>query len=114
MTKHEEMDRRTKHLSEATNIILSFGCFSLFVACRLLTDNIHFSFFSPNYNSIQTNLNIRVNRAETVVKRVGAENRDEVLATTILAYALSTLMTGAVFLSLGLFKVNPPSLHQAP
>ncbi|KAG0028554.1 hypothetical protein BGZ82_008363 [Podila clonocystis] len=44
--------------------------------------------------------------AETVVRRVGAENRDEVLATTILAYALSTLMTGAVFLSLGLFKLG--------
>ncbi|KAG0090890.1 hypothetical protein BGZ93_009084 [Podila epicladia] len=44
--------------------------------------------------------------AETVVKRVGAENRDEVLATTILAYALSTLMTGAVFLSLGKFKLG--------
>ncbi|KAF9217972.1 hypothetical protein BGZ59_005743 [Podila verticillata] len=44
--------------------------------------------------------------AETVVKRVGAENRDEVLATTILAYALSTLMTGTVFLSLGLFKLG--------
>ena len=46
-------------------------------------------------------------RAETVVGRVGAENRDEVLATTILAYALSTIMTGAVFMALGYFKVNP-------
>ncbi|KAF9909868.1 hypothetical protein EC991_007858 [Linnemannia zychae] len=44
--------------------------------------------------------------AETVVARVGAENRDEVLATTILAYALSTLMTGAVFMSLGYFKLG--------
>lgn len=46
------------------------------------------------------------NRAETVVARVGAENRDQVLATTILAYALSTIMTGAVFLALGYFKVQ--------
>ncbi|KAF9371315.1 hypothetical protein CPB97_002050 [Podila verticillata] len=44
--------------------------------------------------------------AETVVARVGAENRDQVLATTILAYALSTLMTGAVFLALGYFKLG--------
>ncbi|KAF9093122.1 hypothetical protein BGX23_003635 [Mortierella sp. AD031] len=44
--------------------------------------------------------------AETVVGRVGAENRDEVLATTILAYALSTLMTGAVFMALGYFKLG--------
>ncbi|KAF9952673.1 hypothetical protein BGZ72_006009 [Mortierella alpina] len=44
--------------------------------------------------------------AETVVARVGAENRDAVLATTILAYALSTLMTGAVFLALGYFKLG--------
>lgn len=49
-----------------------------------------------------------------MVKRVGAENRDEVLATTILAYALSTLMTGAVFLSLGLFKVIPTSIFFLP
>ncbi|KAF9544650.1 hypothetical protein BGW38_009720, partial [Lunasporangiospora selenospora] len=42
--------------------------------------------------------------AETVVARVGADNKAEVLATTILAYALSTLMTGAVFLALGYFK----------
>ncbi|KAF9316809.1 hypothetical protein BG003_001538 [Podila horticola] len=44
--------------------------------------------------------------AETVVARVGAENRDQVLATTILAYALSTIMTGAVFLALGYFKLG--------
>ncbi|KAI1309710.1 hypothetical protein EDD11_004052 [Mortierella claussenii] len=44
--------------------------------------------------------------AETVVGRVGAENRDAVLATTILAYALSTVMTGAVFLALGYFKLG--------
>ncbi|KAG0294604.1 hypothetical protein BGZ98_001713, partial [Dissophora globulifera] len=44
--------------------------------------------------------------AETVVARVGAENRDAVLATTILAYALSTMMTGAVFLALGYFKLG--------
>ena len=44
-------------------------------------------------------------RAETVVARVGADNRDAVLATTILAYALSTIMTGLVFLALGYFKV---------
>ncbi|KAG0209674.1 hypothetical protein BGX28_010053 [Mortierella sp. GBA30] len=44
--------------------------------------------------------------AETVVARVGAENKDAVLATTILAYALSTIMTGAVFLALGYFKLG--------
>ncbi|KAF9914996.1 hypothetical protein BX616_007131 [Lobosporangium transversale] len=44
--------------------------------------------------------------AETVVARVGVENRDAVLATTILAYALSTIMTGAVFLALGYFKLG--------
>ncbi|KAF9188183.1 hypothetical protein BGZ50_001481 [Haplosporangium sp. Z 11] len=44
--------------------------------------------------------------AETVVARVGAENRDHVLATTILAYALSTIMTGLVFLALGYFKLG--------
>jgi hypothetical protein len=45
------------------------------------------------------------NRAETVVNRVGAENREAVLATTILAYALSTIMTGLTFMALGYFKV---------
>ncbi|KAG0328260.1 hypothetical protein BGZ99_005778 [Dissophora globulifera] len=44
--------------------------------------------------------------AETVVNKVGAENRDEVLATTILAFALSAVMTGAVFMSLGFFKLG--------
>ncbi|KAF9171414.1 hypothetical protein BGX21_007522 [Mortierella sp. AD011] len=44
--------------------------------------------------------------AETVVARVGAENRDAVLATTILAYAISTLMTGLVFMALGYFKLG--------
>ncbi|KAI8606230.1 sulfate transporter family-domain-containing protein [Dissophora ornata] len=44
--------------------------------------------------------------AETVVARVGADNRDAVLATTILAYALSTIMTGLVFLALGYFKLG--------
>ncbi|KAF8944186.1 hypothetical protein BGZ47_004547 [Haplosporangium gracile] len=44
--------------------------------------------------------------AETVVARVGAENRDAVLATTILAYALSSVMTGAVFMALGYFKLG--------
>lgn len=58
--------------------------------------------------SYTTNPNLSIQcRAETVVGRVGAENRDEVLATTILAYALSTIMTGAVFMALGYFKVNP-------
>ncbi|KAF9361482.1 hypothetical protein BGX26_002832 [Mortierella sp. AD094] len=44
--------------------------------------------------------------AETVVARVGAENRDAVLATTIIAYAISTLMTGLVFMALGYFKLG--------
>ncbi|KAF9156099.1 hypothetical protein BG015_007276 [Linnemannia schmuckeri] len=44
--------------------------------------------------------------AETVVARVGAENRDAVLATTILAYALSSVMTGAVFMALGYFELG--------
>ncbi|KAG0370978.1 sulfate transporter family-domain-containing protein [Gamsiella multidivaricata] len=44
--------------------------------------------------------------AETVVARIGADSRDAVLATTILAYALSTVMTGAVFLILGYFKLG--------
>ncbi|KAF9198266.1 hypothetical protein BGZ49_000950 [Haplosporangium sp. Z 27] len=44
--------------------------------------------------------------AETVVARVGAENRDAVLATTILAYAISTLMTGLVFMALGYFELG--------
>ena len=39
------------------------------------------------------------------MERVGAENRDAVLATTILAYALSTIMTGLTFMALGHFKV---------
>ncbi|KAF9978483.1 hypothetical protein BGZ73_002148 [Actinomortierella ambigua] len=44
--------------------------------------------------------------AGTVVERLGAENKEEVLATTIMAYALSTIMTGAVFLALGAFKLG--------
>ncbi|KAF9930586.1 hypothetical protein BGZ65_005248 [Modicella reniformis] len=44
--------------------------------------------------------------AETVVNRVGAEKREAVLATTILAYALSTIMTGVVFLALGYFQLG--------
>ncbi|KAG0238992.1 hypothetical protein BGX31_003115 [Mortierella sp. GBA43] len=44
--------------------------------------------------------------AETVVNRVGAENREAVLATTILAYALSTIMTGLTFMALGYFKLG--------
>ncbi|KAF8923011.1 hypothetical protein BGZ58_003467, partial [Dissophora ornata] len=44
--------------------------------------------------------------AETVVSRIGAENKEEVLATTILAFALSAVMTGAVFMSLGFFKLG--------
>ncbi|KAF9116263.1 hypothetical protein BGX27_003856 [Mortierella sp. AM989] len=44
--------------------------------------------------------------AETVVARIGAENRDAVLATTILAYALSTVMTGLAFMALGYFKLG--------
>ncbi|KAF9431534.1 hypothetical protein BGZ76_000190 [Entomortierella beljakovae] len=44
--------------------------------------------------------------ADTVVARVGAENRDAVLATTIIAYAISTLVTGAVFMALGYFKLG--------
>ncbi|KAG0228320.1 hypothetical protein BGW42_002268 [Actinomortierella wolfii] len=44
--------------------------------------------------------------AGTVVDRLGAENREEVIATTIMAYALSTIMTGAVFLALGAFQLG--------
>ncbi|KAF9935452.1 hypothetical protein FBU30_000050 [Linnemannia zychae] len=44
--------------------------------------------------------------AETVVARVGAEHRDAVLATTIISYALSAVMTGAVFMALGYFKLG--------
>ncbi|ORZ12552.1 sulfate transporter family-domain-containing protein [Lobosporangium transversale] len=44
--------------------------------------------------------------AETIVGRLGAENKDEVIATTILAYALSAIMTGAAFMSLGYFKLG--------
>ncbi|KAF9159853.1 hypothetical protein DFQ26_006120, partial [Actinomortierella ambigua] len=44
--------------------------------------------------------------AGTVVERLGAENKEEVVATTIMAYALSTIMTGSVFLALGVFKLG--------
>ncbi|KAF9577877.1 hypothetical protein BGW38_006642, partial [Lunasporangiospora selenospora] len=44
--------------------------------------------------------------AEKVVERVGVENRAEVLATTIMSFAISSLMTGAVFMALGAFKLG--------
>lgn len=39
--------------------------------------------------------------AFTILARVGAENRDAVLATTITAYALSSILTGLVFFIMG-------------
>lgn len=43
--------------------------------------------------------------AEIITKEVGAENPKEVVATTMVAYALSTVATGLAFLILGYLKV---------
>lgn len=44
------------------------------------------------------------NMAETITLRVGRDNPDAVIATTILSYSLSSLLTGAVFYLMGKFK----------
>ena len=42
--------------------------------------------------------------AETITLRVGKENPDAVIATTILSYSLSSILTGSVFYLMGKFK----------
>ncbi|KAH8885218.1 hypothetical protein GQ53DRAFT_785789 [Thozetella sp. PMI_491] len=44
------------------------------------------------------------NMAATITDMVGADNPDAVIATTITSYALSSMMTGAVFWLMGKFK----------
>ncbi|SPN97053.1 related to sulfate transporter [Cephalotrichum gorgonifer] len=44
------------------------------------------------------------NMAETITLRVGKENPDAVIATTIVSYAMSSLLTGTVFYLMGKFK----------
>ncbi|RKP06303.1 sulfate transporter family-domain-containing protein [Thamnocephalis sphaerospora] len=44
--------------------------------------------------------------AEIIIKQVGQHNTDQVIATVVVAYALSTVMTGVLFLLLGAFKLG--------
>ncbi|CAI4216630.1 unnamed protein product [Parascedosporium putredinis] len=44
------------------------------------------------------------NMAETITIRVGRDNADAVIATTIVSYASSSMLTGAVFYLMGKFK----------
>ncbi|PNY29325.1 Uncharacterized protein TCAP_00758 [Tolypocladium capitatum] len=44
------------------------------------------------------------NMAHKITKRVGPENPDAVIATTIVSYAVSSMMTGIVFYLMGKFK----------
>ncbi|PKS10464.1 hypothetical protein jhhlp_002215 [Lomentospora prolificans] len=44
------------------------------------------------------------NMAETITIRVGRENPDAVIATTIVSYAMSSMLTGMVFYLMGKFK----------
>ena len=44
------------------------------------------------------------NMAETITLRVGKENPDAVIATTIVSYAASSMLTGIVFYLMGKFK----------
>ncbi|KAL2271090.1 hypothetical protein VTJ83DRAFT_461 [Remersonia thermophila] len=46
------------------------------------------------------------NMAATITEIVGEENPDAVIATTITSYALSAMLTGAVFFLMGYFKVG--------
>ena len=45
-------------------------------------------------------------RAEIIQDEVGVEHPKSIIATTILSYALSSVLTGIVFLLMGMFKVN--------
>ncbi|PVU96512.1 hypothetical protein BB559_002368 [Furculomyces boomerangus] len=41
-----------------------------------------------------------------ILENVGANNKDRVIATTLMSYALSSIMTGLFFLSLGALKIG--------
>jgi len=42
---------------------------------------------------------------EIIIEKVGADRPKEVIATVMVAYALSTILTGVVFFLLGVFKL---------
>lgn len=44
-------------------------------------------------------------RAERILSYIGEDKAHEVIATTIIAFAISTVLTGVVFILLGVFKV---------
>lgn len=45
-------------------------------------------------------------RADTITREVGTENANAVIATTIVSFAISTILTGVVFLILGACKLG--------
>jgi len=42
---------------------------------------------------------------QTIIEKIGADKPKEIIATVMVAYAISTILTGLVFYLLGTFKM---------